>query len=395
MTGHIRRRGEHSWELKFDLGTDSLTGKRLTRYHSFKGTKRDAEKELVRLKAAVDRGEYVDPSKLTLGEFLDRWEAWAATQVSAKTLERYRELAKHHVRPHLGFGNIQKLRPVNFAELYGKLQRAKPEGAGLAPLTIGHVHRLMHRVLGYAVKWGVIVTNPVTVADPPRVQRREIDILAPDEIKAILHGLRGKSLYPVAVIALATGMRRGEIVALRWGDVDLEAGTIRIERSLEQTGTSLVFKEPKTKAGRRAIAIPPSIVMELRNHWRQQQEIRLALGLGKATSDDLVVPRFDGRPWPPDRLSTTWPKTIARLKLPKVSLHALRHTHASQLIAAGLDVVTVSRRLGHSNPTVTLNVYAHLFGNTDERAAAAVEAVLASALKWPDLERIEHDVRTV
>ena len=315
-----------------------------------------------------------------MSEFLDRWEGWAATQVSAKTLERYRELATHHIRPHLGGARIQKVKTVHFAELYGKLQASKPAGVGLAPRTIGHVHRLLHRVFGHAVKWAVIANNPVTAAEPPRVQSKEIEILAPDQIAIVLRALRGRSLYPVAVIGLATGMRRGEIVALRWSDVDLDAGKIRVERSLEQTAAGLVFKEPKTKAGRRTITIPPSIVAELRTHWRQQQELRLALGMGKAGSDDLVVPRPDGSPWPPDRLSTTWPKTIARLKLPKVTLHALRHTHVSQLIAAGLDVVSVSRRIGHSNPTVTLTVYAHLFGNTDERAAAAVEDALAGAL---------------
>src|SRR5580658_7642112 len=113
MKGHIRKRGERSWELKFDLATDPLTGKRSTRYHSFKGSKREADAELVRLMAAADRGDYVDPSKATLTEFLDRWESWAATQVSAKTLERYKELAAHHIRPRLGASRIQKLKPVN------------------------------------------------------------------------------------------------------------------------------------------------------------------------------------------------------------------------------------------------------------------------------------------
>ena len=380
MTGHVRRRGERSWELKFDLATDPATGKRLTRYHSFKGTKREAEIELVRLKASADRGEYVDPSKLTLVEFLDQWEAWAASQVSAKTLERYHELAAHHVKPHIGNARVQKLKTVNFAVLYGKLQKAKPEGAGLAPRTIGHVHRLLHRVFGHAVKWGIVVINPVTAAEPPRVQRTEIQILAPDQIKLVLQALRGRRLYGVALTGLATGMRRGEIVALRWGDIDLDNGKIRVDRSLEQTNGGLAFKEPKTKAGRRVVSIPSSVIAELRNHWREQQEDRLALGMGKAGNDDLVFPRWDGSPWPPDRLSSTWAKTISTLKLPKVTFHALRHTHASQLIAAGLDVVTVSRRIGHSNPTVTLTVYAHLFGSTDERAAAAVEAVLAGAL---------------
>lgn len=142
----------------------------------------------------------------------------------------------------------------------------------------------------------------------------------------------------------------------------------------------MAFKSPKTKAGRRTVSIPPSIVAELREHWRQQQEQRLALGLGKAGADDLAFARPDGSPWPPDSLTADWARTLRMLKLPKVTLHALRHTHVSQLIAAGLDVVTVSRRIGHSNPTVTLTVYAHLFGNTDEKAAAAVEAALAGAL---------------
>jgi integrase len=380
MTGHIRRRGERSWEIKFDLGTDPASGKPLTRYHSFKGTKREAEAELIRLKADANRGEYIDPSKTSLSEFLDRWEAWAATQVSAKTLERYKELLKHHVRPHLGSMRLQKLKTVNFAELYGRLQRAKPEGAGLAPRTVGHVHRLLHRVYVNAVKWGLCANNPVSAAEPPRVQQTEIEILAPDEIKEVLQGLRGRPIYPLTIVALATGMRRGEIVALRWSDIDLDAGRIRVERSLEQTNAGLAFKSPKTKAGRRSVSIPASIVAELRQHWREQQVHRLALGLGKSSTDDLAFPRPDGSAWPPDSLTADWARSVRLLKLPPVTLHALRHTHVSQLIAAGLDVVTVSRRIGHANPTVTLRVYAHLFGNTDERAATVVETALGAVL---------------
>jgi integrase len=381
MTGHIRRRGERSWEIKFDLGTDPLTGKRLTRYHNVKGTKREAEAELVRLKAGADKGEYIDASKETLALFIDRWETWAATQVSAKTLERYKELAAHHIRPHLGAMRVQKLKTVHLAELYGKLQKSKADGgAGLSPRTVGHVHRRLFQILGQAVKWSVIAFNPAAAAKPPRVERTEIEILAPDQVKTILHALRGHALYPVAVIGLATGIRRGEMVALRWGDIDLDRGKVHVERSLEQTNDGLRFKAPKTKAGRREISIPPSIVAELRAHWKTQGEARLALGLGRASADDLALPRPDGSAWPPDSLTSEWARAVRILKLPIVTLHALRHTHASQLIASGLDVVTVSRRLGHSNPTVTLNVYAHLFGNTDERAASAVESVMAAAL---------------
>ncbi|MBV9201241.1 MAG: site-specific integrase [Alphaproteobacteria bacterium] len=378
MKGHIRPRGPGAWELKFDVQSEN--GQRKTRYVTFHGGKRDAQKKLTELLDRVNKGSFIDPLKTTLSEFLDRWEGWAATQVSAKTLERYKDLLTHHVRPHLRGRPVQKLRTVDFAELYGKLQSPKPDGAGLAPRTVGHVHRLLHRVFGHAVKWSVIGANPVTAAEPPRVQRREIDILDPDQIRAVLHALRGHRLYPVVVIALATGMRRGEIVALRWADIDLDGGKIRVERSLEETKAGLAFKEPKTKAGRRTVGIPPSVAAELRSHRRRQQEQRLALGLGGAAADDLVLPRPDGGVWPPDRLSSNWAKAVRSMKLPRVTFHALRHTHVSQLIAAGLDVVTVSRRIGHSNPTITLSVYAHLFGNTDDRAAQAVETALAGVL---------------
>src|SRR5262249_40409795 len=153
------------------------------------------------------------------------------------------------------------------------LQRPKSEGgAGLSPRTVGHVHRLLHRVFGHAVRWNVIASNPVASADPPAVERTEIEILGPDQIKLVLRGLRNRTLYPVAVLGLATGMRRGELVALRWKDVDLDSCKIRVEQSLEQTNAGLRFKAPKTKASRRVVSIPPSIVSELRIYWRRQQE---------------------------------------------------------------------------------------------------------------------------
>src|SRR5262249_37593364 len=184
------------------------------------------------------------------------------------------------------------------------LQRPKDKGgSGLAARTVGHVHRVLHRVLGHAVKWSLIPSNPATSADPPRVQRTEVTILAADQIGPVLKALRGRWIYPIAVLALATGARRGELCALRWKDVDLDAGRIRMEKSLEQTNAGLRLKDPKTKAGRRTVSIPPAIVAELRNHWRHQQEQRLAVGLGKASDDAMVFARADGAPFPPDTLT--------------------------------------------------------------------------------------------
>jgi integrase len=379
MSGHVRRRGAKSWELKFDLGRDPLTGKRQVRYHSFKGTKRQAEVELANLIAAHSKGEYVDPSRTTVAEFLDRWERdWASLNVSPKTLERYSELLRNHVRPHVGGTAIQKLAPVHLSELYGKLLReGGAKGRPLAARTVGHVHRVLHRALGHAVKWGVVQKSAADHVEPPRVPHSEIEILRADDVRAVLQGLRGKSLYTIAAAALGTGMRRGELLALRWRDVDLDRGLVRVEQALEYTKAGgCRFKAPKTKHGRRTITIPPALISELRAHRRAHQERSLALGVGKLGDEALVFPAAEGGPRNPTTLTKRWSAAMAAIERAGITFHSLRHTHASNLIAAGLDVLTISRRLGHGSPAITLGVYGHLFADTDDRAAAVMEAAL-------------------
>lgn len=383
MTGHVRKRGQRSWEIKFDLGTDPTTGKRLTRYHSFKGTKREADAELVRLKSSADSGTYVDASKSKVSEFLERWQRdWASFHVSPKTLERYSELLKSHVTPRIGNHVLQKLKPVHCAELYSTLlKEGRKLGGGLAPNTVGQIHRVLHRAFGHAVTWGLITINPCSAVEPPLTTTREIEVLSETQVTDILQKLRGRPMYMMAAIGLSTGVRRGELLALRWKDINLEAATMQVERSLEQTKAGLRFKEPKTKHGRRQVALPQAVTTELRVYRKSQQELRLALGLGKDDPEGLLFRRLNGLPIRPDNVSGEWRRLVSVLKLPKVTLHAWRHTHASQLIRLGLDVLTISRRLGHGSPSITLNVYGHLFAGSDERAAAGINAAFSKALK--------------
>jgi integrase len=376
MTGHVRRRGERSWELKFDAGSDPRTGRRITRYASFRGTKRDAQVELAKLVAAAASGEQVDPSKLTLNEFFDRWERdWCAGNVSPKTAERYGELLRLHVRPTLGAMKVQKLRPVHLSGLYGSLQR----DAKLAPRTIGHVHRAMHRALGHAAGWDIVTQNIAARVSPPRVGHQEVQILAPAQVKVILETARGRPIFPIATLALATGMRRGELLALRWQDVDLDQAKITVARSLEQTKAGLRFKEPKTAHGRRTISLPATAVTELRAHRLAQQVQRLALGAGKSPPDALVFADWNGEPRLPNAITKEWERAARAGGMAFATLHSLRHTHASHLIANGLDILTISRRLGHGSPTITLSVYGHLFPQTDDRAAQIMEAAFTAA----------------
>ena len=297
--------------------------------------------------------------------------------ISPKSLERYRQILRLYVVPHIGAVRMQKLRAVHLTELYANLLRAGGhEGRPLSAASVGYTHRILHRMLGHAATWGVVATNVATLVDPPPVPEGEITILTEEQIGVMLRHLEGRSLRPIVSFLLGTGARRGEALALRWSDVDLDERIVRIERSLEQTKAGLRFKAPKTKRGRRNVSISPWLVAELRAHRLLQQERRLSLGMGRASDDALVFSRWDGSLRAPHGVTQKFRLVMEALDV-DCTLHALRHTHVSQLIASGLDILTISRRIGHASPSVTLNVYGHMFRNTDERAAAIMETAFA------------------
>jgi integrase len=364
--------------LKFDAGGDGQTGKRKTRYASFRGTKRDAEIELARLITTDANGTLAEPSKTTVGAYLLGWMD-GPHGLAGKTAERYRQLIDAQIIPHLGAIVLQKLKPANIASWHNKLiLGGGKDGRPLSARTVGHAHRVLHRALARAAAVELVSRNVASVVKPPKVDEIEIESLKAGAIDTVLNALKGHTLEPIAVLALSSGARRGEMLALNWANVDLDAGTIKIERSLEQTKAGLLFKAPKTKNGRRVVSLPPIAVDALRAHRRRWLELRMALGQGKPEPDALVFSAFDGSPIPPNDLSRDWRRFVLARKLPSVSFHGLRHSHASALIAGGVDVLTVSRRIGHASPVVTMKVYAHLFSETDKTAAKAIEAVLGT-----------------
>jgi len=375
MKGHIRERGPSRWAIVLDAKDHA--GGRKRRWHSFAGTKRQAQIECARLIAELQSGASIGPNKVAVAEFLNRFDRdWIATHVSAHSRERY-SYALNHVRQHLGNRPLQKLRPADLAAFYATLARE-----GLAPRTIKLIHATVHRALGQAKAWGVIRDNPAEIAKPAPASIQEVVMLQPDQAAALLERLHGKKpLYLLVSLALGTGMRRNEMLGLRWRDVDLDAGRLTIERSLEQTAAhGIRTKAPKTKHGRRTISLPAHLATELRQHWREQQEQRLRIGLGKAPEGSPVFAGPDGGYLSPEALSKAWPGVVAAIGMPGVTLHSLRHTHASMLIAAGVDILTVSRRLGHASPAITLNTYGHLIRGTDERAAQIMEAAFGSKM---------------
>ena len=383
MRGNITRRGKASWRVKFDLDRDPVSGKRQTRYVTVRGKRQDAERELARLLNEAHNGTLVEPSKLTVAEYMRaRVEHWhASKQISAKTAERYRELVENQITPHIGNTLLQKLRPLDLEKWHTALDRSgrKDGKSGVSKRTVGHAHRVLFKALNEAVKHGLIIQNAAAVEKAPKVQADEMVILTSEQVSDLAAKLRGHAMCAEAITALFTGLRRGELLALRWKNVDLEnEKLIRVRQALEHTAAfGIRFKEPKTKAGRRDVSLPDIVVEALRDRRRQQLEIRMALGLGKLPDEALVFPALDGEPQTPRVFSKRWTVAARALGAGDITFHALRHTHASQLIDAGIDIVTISRRLGHSSPAVTLSIYAHLFRQRDDKAAKAINDALA------------------
>jgi integrase len=203
-----------------------------------------------------------------------------------------------------------------------------------------------------------------------------VAILKADDVPVVLKALKGNALYPMVALALSTGARRSELLALRWCDIDLKRGTLKIEHSLEQTKAGLRLKSPKTESGKRSLVLRPFAMDMLNDHRKAQLELRLQLGMGKPDADAWVFCNHDGTPIPPNNFSVMWIRAVASAGLPDVTFHSLRHSHASALIHAGLDVVRVSKQLGHSNRAITLTAYSHEFKDGDTGAAEAIGKVL-------------------
>jgi integrase len=375
MRGNLTRRGRRSWRLKYELGRDPVTGRRQTRYATLRGTRAQAQAEAAKIMAAVATGQHVDPSTETVAQFVERWlRDWADDNVSNQTWAGYAQMLRKHLCSRVGSTPIQKLTPAHLQSVYAAMAQD-----GLADRTRLHLHRITRGMLKHAAQWGVVPRNVADMIDAPRVRAEEIEILTSEEVRVVLETLRGQPLYPIAALALASGLRRGELLALRWQDIDLDDGALRVEQALEETKRGgLVFKQPKTRHGKRVVTLPPSTVAVLRDHWKAQQEQRLFLGLGRAERSSLVFPNVDGSPRSPNALTHQWRGAMKAAGI-GATFHSLRHTHASTLIAAGLDVLIISRRLGHGSAAITLGVYGHLF-KPDDRAAAIMETALTGAL---------------
>jgi integrase len=369
MKGSIKKRGENSWRLKFDLPREN--GERRTQYVTVQANgKKEAREKLAALIASVGSGSYVEPSRATVADFVaGRIDQWAASgALSPRSAGRYGEILRNQIAPHLGTKPLQRLRSTDIEAWHTALQ-----AAGLKPRTIGQSHRVLSKALDDAVRHEVLVKNVAATQPTPKVDDTEVTIV--QDIPGFIEKLKGSRVYVLAMVSLFTGMRMGEILALRWSCIDLDRGVIAVRGSIENTAAGTRFKAPKTKAGRRDITLPDILIGVLREHRREQLELRMRLGIGRLPDDALLLSDIDGNPWQQRQTSTLWQRFAAKVGMGDITFHALRHTHASQLIHASVDIVTISKRLGHAKPDITLRVYSHLFRKDDSKAAQAINAL--------------------
>ncbi|KQT60381.1 MULTISPECIES: tyrosine-type recombinase/integrase [unclassified Aureimonas] len=380
MKGSIRERSPGKWAIIVDVH-DPETGERRRKWHSFAGTKRQAQEECARIVTSIKHGGYTEPTKITVGEFLERWLEQEASNVAPKTLERYAEIARKNIVPLLGRTTLAKLKPEAIDGAWTKaLASGRRDGkGGLSPRTVHHMRRVLIKALNQAVVWEILAKNPATLSKPPKVERKAMKAYGAGTTAELLDAIRGSRIFVPVLLAVMCGLRRGEIIALRWQSIDFANRRIAVTETAEQTLGAVRNKE--TKTGRsRTVDLSSTVMDELRRHRAAQAEEQLKLGI-RPDERSFVVAQIDGKPLQPRSLSHEWTRVLAKTSLERIRFHDLRHSHATQMLAAGVHPKVAQERLGHSTIAITLDTYSHVMPGMGADAAEQVDAAIRRAVK--------------
>lgn len=366
--GTISKRADGRWEAKLALPN-------ATRRSFYGKTRQEALKKLQAAQKAVSEGLPLGGERETLASWLQTWLGSVKHKVRPRTDHRYTEIVQRHLVPRLGSIRLTRLTPAD-------VERAMQEdlAAGLAPQSVAHHRAVLRTALNVAIKHGIIGRNVAALVDPPHIPEREYEALTPARARAILQAVKGDRLESLVSVALACGLRVGEALGLRWADVDLEAGTLSVQRSLQRLDGEWLFLEPKTKRSRRTIPLPTPVVQALREHRGRQLLERLQLGPAWEGErwGRLVFPNETGGPLSSATVSRHFHLLLKRAGMPKMRVHDLRHGAASLMGALGVPPRVAMEVLGHSQIATTMNLYTHVAPEWQREAAAAVGKALWS-----------------
>lgn len=372
-SGNIKKKREGLFIVSIFLGRDA-NGKRRYVAKQIKGTQKDAQKYLNGALRDKDQGIFVEPTTITVKDYLNKWlEAAARPRVSRRTADGYDGLFKRYIHGPLGQGRLDKLQPLDIQQVYGDMQ-----ARGLSARVVRHTHSALHNALKQACKWGLLARNPSDLVELPKVPHIERRVLSPDEAAGFLEAADVMAHGLIFEFALLTGMRPEEYLALQWSDVDLERSTAQVRRALVRHKKTWSFEDPKTARSRRTVFLPAPLLKKLTAHKRKQAAARLLAGVSWH-AHDLVFCSEEGTPLSIPNLTYRYFRPILeKAELPRIRLYDLRHSCATLLLIAEENPKVVSERLGHSTIVLTLDTYSHVLPNMQQRATARLEKMLYS-----------------
>jgi len=374
----LQPRGGNTWRITVGAGRDPETGKYIVLRETFHGTKTDARRRRNELRADAARGTAARPDRETIASFLERYveHRLSVGKVRPKTAAVYRGYLRREVVPRIGAMRVADVRPVHLQKVLDAALKS-----GLAARSVVQVHRILHAAFKQAVRWQLLSVNPSDGVTPPKLESPALVTPSPEEVAELLGEVEEPCRVPIAVAA-ATGLRRGEVAALRWADIDLDSDhpCLRVQGSLQRVDGELVVFPPKTARGLRTVPLPASVVPALRQLRADQAERRLLAGEGWHDGG-FAFDRGDGLPLSPDGLSHAFLEARKRAGIDKVRLHDLRHAWATLQMAHGTNARVVSDVLGHAHVSFTMQVYSHPDLEVTRAVVDAVDGELGEALR--------------
>lgn len=369
--GNIRKRKDGRWEGRYTAGTNPKTGKPMQKNVLGK-TQAEVKQKLAKAIAENQKLDFSKRGQYTVGQWLDLWyENYAVLKVRASSHQTYRGYIQNHIKPYIGDIPLEKLTSLELQKLYrtlltkGRVDRPESKGQpkGLSPKTVRNINQMISSAMDIAVNQKIIATNPTATCALPKQERKEMKTISSDDLKAFLDEARRSGVYEMYYIVLATGLSRGELLGLKWDDVDFQNATIRIKRKVARIEGKLVEAPLKTKNSYRTISISEDAVEVL-----QRQKTK--------TNDDYIFPSPTGGPLAPDCVRRMLHRVLERANIPAVRFHDLRHTFATLALQNGVDIKTVSSMLGHFSAGFTLDTYAHVTTSAQREAAKTMGSVL-------------------